>query len=264
MKKITFPYLSITLYITGCLIFQTSCNIPTGLHTPSFDGVQTVYEKGQSIHSLTTGPSIGKYYNYSPLKNLGLFADVRANNWMPQASVAIGGYSANYTTKASLTRHQIMEKYQYGFHFDSYLGFGFVQGFEQLVESQLTGFFTPNIKVSELTYNSFRTYGQVGGHFKSRSVKLDAVYRLNYYDIDRLLFKPKSETFFPYVEEVAKNNPHILNELQFLVSLGSSDLKVVIGLNVILKGKSANIFNYSKFNSGQIGCTYIFDNFDRY
>jgi hypothetical protein len=264
MKKISFLYYFITLYITGCLILQTSCSSPTGLHTPSFDGVQTVYNKGQSIHSLTAGPSIGKYYNYSPLKNLGLFADVRANNWMPQASIAIGGYSANYTTKASLNKYEVMEKYQQGFHFDSYLGFGFVQGFEQLFDGENIGFVSPNLKISELTYQSFRTYGQVGGHFKSRSVKLDAVYRLNYYDIDKLLFKPKSEKFFSYVDDVAKNNPHILNELQFLVSLGSNDLKVVIGLNVVLKGKNANLFNYSKFNSGQIGCTYIFDNFDRY
>lgn len=193
-----------------------------------------------------------------------MFADVRANNWMPQASIAIGGYSANYKTKVSLSRYDIMEKYQQGFHFDSYLGFGFVQGFEQLIDGENNGFFSPNQKISELKYQSFRTYGQVGGHFKSRSIKLDAVYRLNYYDIDRLVFKPKSEKFFSYVDDVAKNNPHILNELQFLVSLGSNDLKVVIGLNVVLKGKNANLFNYSKFNSGQIGCTYIFDNFDRY
>ena len=246
-------------FVAGIMLIFSSCQQHSGLYSPSFDGIQTVYEKGQSIHSLSMGPSLGKYINYSPLKNMAFFADARYNVNLPQISMAMGGYSSYYSTRSHKTRSGKEEIYDIGFHFDSYLGFGYHGGHEYLVNPLYPPFSSSENLLDELTYQSFRTYWQTGLHFKARQFKLDLVYRLNYMDIERLVFSPRSEYFVPHVAYIADNNPYIINELQFMIALGSKNLRTNLGLNIALSGDHKTYIDYSKFSMVNIGFSYFFD-----
>lgn len=246
-------------FITSILLFLSSCQQHSGLYSPSFDGIQTVYEKGQSIHSVSLGPSLGKYINYSPLKNMAFFADARYNVNLPQLSIAMGGYSSHYSTRTFETKSGKDENYDVGFHFDSYLGFGYHGGHEYLLNPLSTPFPPFENSADELTYQSIRTYWQTGVHLKARQFKLDMVYRLNYMDIEKLVFSPRSEYFISHVAYIAENNPYIINELQFMIGVGSRNLRTNLGLNIAFSGEHATYIDYSKFSMVNIGFSYIFD-----
>lgn len=246
-------------YISGLLFMLSSCQQHAGLYSPSFDGIQTVYDKGQTLHAISMGPSIGKYFNYSPVKNLAFFADARYNVNLPQISMAIGGYSSHYTSRTFETRSGKLEKYDVGFHFDSYLGFGYHGGHEYLINPEVVTLPVFENSRDELTYHSFRTYWQTGAHLKARKFKFDMVYRLNYLDIEKLVFSPRSEYFISHVAYIANNNPYIVNELQFMVGLGSRNLRTNVGLNIAFTGEHATYIDYSKFSMVNIGFSYIFD-----
>ena len=247
------------LLLSCVLIILSGCQQHAGLYSPSFDGIQTVYDKGQTLHSISMGPSIGKYFNYSPVKNLAFFADARYNVNLPQISMAIGGYNSHYTSRVQKTRSGKEEKYDLGFHFDSYLGFGYHGGHEYLVNPEVQIFPPFQNARDELTYHSFRTYWQTGAHLKARKFKFDMIYRLNYLDIEKLVFSPRSEYFISHVAYIADNNPYIVNELQFMVGLGSRNLRTNIGLNIAFTGEHSTFIDYSKFSMANIGFSYIFD-----
>jgi hypothetical protein len=196
------------------------------------------------------------------MKNLAFFADARYNVNLPQISMALGGYSARYSTRTFTNKYGKVEKYQVGLHFDSYLGFGYHGGHEYLYNPSTTSFPGFNVPKDELTYHSARTYWQTGVHCKAREFKFDMVYRLNYMDIEKLVFSPRSEYFVPRVQYLADNNPYIINELQFLVGLGRKNLRTHVALNFAFTGEHKDYINYARFSMVNIGFTYIFDNFE--
>jgi hypothetical protein len=254
LKKIYIFIGSLTM-----IAVLSSCLNSPGMYTPSFNGINSVYNKGQSIHSLSAGPSLGKYFNYSPMKNLAFFADARYNGYLPQASVAIGGYSSHYSVITKKNKAGMEEKTEVGFHFDSYLGFGYHGGNEFLGDSRNFPFSSFQYRRDEIVYHSFLTYWQTGVHFKVPGIKFDLAYRLNHLDIEKLVFSPTSDQNFHIVQYIAANNPYILNEIQFLIGFGSKNLRTHVGVNLMLSGKHKNYIRYSDFSTGHIGITYIFD-----
>lgn len=234
-----------------------SCSRYSGLYTPSFEGVQSVSAPGQWVHSTNFVPFIGKYANYSPYKNIGIFVDGRANNLKPQVSGAVGCYLGNYKNKTYINVKKNAITKRVGAHVDSYLGFGYQRGIEHYDDPTI--FFQD---INPIDFRSFRTFWQVGGHWTNTALMMNLVYRLNRFDIEKIVYFPTDDYIKSYVENIAAKNPFNINEIQGMIGFGNDRLRFTLGFNVVIPTTSAKYLNYTKFNQVQFGLSYILDTFD--
>jgi len=246
------------LYSFLLIVFLCACGAKTGFYSPSFDGIESVYEKGQVLHSITYLDAVGRYVAYSPIKYVGTFADFKIRQFRhPSGTLAAGVYLPFYD-KVVVPSTYIFDEYKTdkGVHFDGYLGYSRTAGYEDYFDYN-SGFFFTTIS-SPINYVSNRYFGQLGFHAKSKSLKFDALYRRNLMDIQTISIKPNSEAAFIYVNEIAKNDPLLLDELVFKLSLGNRQMMHFIGFNVVLSNsKHDHYLNYEKMAVVSLGSSFL-------
>ncbi|MBK6566075.1 MAG: hypothetical protein IPG18_12980 [Saprospiraceae bacterium] len=241
----------------------SGCQTNSGLYNPSFSGIQSVYNEKQFLSAISAGPGLGTYYNYSPLKNLAFFGDLRFTHLIPQTTIALGGYSSYYKTKTILTKSGLLQKNEEGFHFDSYLGYTFVRSTEyQRVEIADPFGFVNTRETNTFDLTSNKMFLQFGSHLKGRNIKLDLLYRLNYLDIEKIVVKPENQKYEDYLQILTGNNPFLFHETQLMVGIGSGQFKTNFGIDFYFPVNYADQLNYSNFFQLNVGFSYIFDRFD--
>lgn len=244
-------------WLIPLLLVLNSCHVKTGLYTPSFEGIQSVSSPKQWVHSTNFVPFVGKYVNYSPYKNIGIFVDGRANNFKPQASGAIGYYLGSYKNRSYQNYKKNTITKRIGAHIDSYIGYGYQQGIEYYNDPT-----TRSEDSYPIDFRSYRTFWQVGGHWTNTVLMLNLVYRWNRFNIDKIVYYPIDFYMRSYVENLAAKNPYSIHELQGMFGFGNDRLKFSLVFNVVIPTTSTNYINYSKFNQLQFGLSYILDTFD--
>lgn len=243
------------------IISLPGCQTTSGLFTPSFNGIQSVYNEKQLLCSSSLNPGVGNYYNYSPLKNLAVFTDLRFYQLIPQTTLALGGYSAHYKSRSVLTKTGLLQNSEQGFHFDSYFGYTYVRSTEnQFIEiPDLFGFIN---ETNTFNLISNKMFFQVGSHLKGRNIKFDFVYRLNHHDIDKITVKAENEKYEKYLLFLTQNNPFLFHETQMMLGIGTGKFLTNFGLGFYLPVNYTEQLDYSNFFQLTLGFSYIFDGFD--
>lgn len=251
------------VFCTLAIGLLTSCHQFSGMYTPSFDGARTVYDKGQWIHSTNSGAYLGKYANYSPIKNVAAFADFRFNQFRPQGSIAVGMYKAKYTDKQFNLKGKQDVYRKVGAHIDSYIGFGYHEGTENY-ENQSPLFSSPRYENENLIhYKNYRAFWQIGGHISFTTLKFDLVYRWNRIDLEKITYYPEDFNKESYVSKIATANPFSIHEIQPMISFGDDKMQLNLVANLILPISSESLPEYSRFNHVQFGLSYLLNTFEK-
>ncbi|MBK9734472.1 MAG: hypothetical protein IPO92_05675 [Saprospiraceae bacterium] len=240
------------MYLMLCS--SISCKIQKA-YTNGQEGLETVHQKGQiranaDYFKFDESKGLHASINYSPIKNVGIFYDLKSAFIQHQYhTLALGYYLSNYKKLELIYPSISKPSIDIGRHFDFYGGMSYGYTKNSTISYYDRNTFRNN--QYELNYFGKRYFVQLGGHLKAEYIAFDFVWRQIWLDPDKIeIYGLGSNTGIDPVSSFSNSGYRSYSEISLKMNLFGHYKPFYVGMTTRFGNETQ--FTGSAFSSAMV------------